>query len=263
MTDVTFDAHLIDRLRSAQHIVVLTGAGMSAESGIATFRQGPSALWTNVDPEEVATPKAFGRDPERVWRWHLERRDSMAAAQPNPGHIALAELEQHVPRLTLITQNVDGLHRRAGSHNVIELHGNLLQARCATEGTIYDTWPAPPPLPRCPECNALLRPNVVWFGERLDSALLEQAQAASFDCDMLIAIGTSGLVAPAATFPMNARAQRALLIEINPEKTPLSRHVRYGFRQPVGHVLPALVAAAWPPSARALAPLGSPATIKT
>ena len=162
---------LIETLRSARYVVVLTGAGVSAESNIPTFREAQTGLWSKYSPEELATPQAFQRNPKLVWEWYAWRRELVAQATPNPGHLALAELEQRVPKFSLITQNVDGLHRRTGSRNVIELHGNINRTKCFDEGDIIDSWPPTAELPpRCPRCGGYLRPDVVWFGETLPLA---------------------------------------------------------------------------------------------
>ncbi len=176
MTD--FDPTLIATLQSAQRITVLTGAGISAESGIPTFRDAQTGLWSKFRPEELASPEAFAHNPQRVWDWYADRRRVAAQAQPNPGHIALAELERRVAKLTIITQNVDGLHQRAGSGRVLELHGSLQRVRCSREGTAQATWPEGGDVPACPECGALLRPDIVWFGEALPVKTLEHARVA-------------------------------------------------------------------------------------
>lgn len=208
--------HLITALRAARHVAVLTGAGVSAESGIPTFRDAQSGLWARYSAEELATPEAFRRNPRLVWDWYAMRRQAVLAAEPNPGHFALAALARHLPRLSLITQNVDGLHARAGSADLIELHGNITRVRCAVEGTLYERWAEgaelPPP---CPACGAPLRPAVVWFGEALPPEALEQAWDVAEDCDVFLSIGTSGLVEPAASLPRLAYSRGATLAVIN------------------------------------------------
>ena len=176
---------------------MLTGAGVSAESGIPTFREAQTGLWEKYDPLELATPEAFLRDPELVWRWYRWRRELVARAQPNAGHIALAQLAQRVPRLTLVTQNVDGLHQRAGSADVVEFHGNLFENRCFAEGCLVDVT-ADAMVPTCPGCGALVRPGVVWFGEAIPGQALDASFAAATDCDVFLSVGTSSLVYPAA-----------------------------------------------------------------
>ncbi|NTU80401.1 MAG: NAD-dependent deacylase [Chloroflexales bacterium] len=237
---------LITALRAARHVAVLTGAGVSAESGIPTFREAQTGLWAQYSPEDLASPDAFRRNPRLVWEWYAWRRQMVVAAQPNPGHIALAELERHAPRLTLITQNVDGLHRRAGSADPIELHGNLTRARCSVEGTIYASWAegevAPPP---CPSCGAPLRPDVVWFGEALPPAALERAWDAAMTCDLFLSVGTSGVVEPAASLPRVAYDQGATVAVINLDVTGSVGPRTYYLNARSGVLLPALISAAF------------------
>ena len=242
---------LIDSLRNAAYIAILTGAGISAESGIPTFRQAQTGLWAQYDPQELATPQAFRRNPGLVWRWYQWRRDLVARAAPNPGHLALAHMERMARRLTLITQNVDGLHQQAGSEHVVELHGNLNRNKCFSnehavasgEEVLAQESQEPP---RCPRCHSPLRPDVVWFGESLPPAALDAAFAAAEDCDIFMTIGTSALVHPAASLPLVAIERRVLGIEINLQETPLSRRVDYVLRAAAGEYLPRLVQATWP-----------------
>ena len=209
-------ASVHDALLRARHVAVLTGAGISAESGIPTFRDALTGLWSRFRAEELATPEAFARDPALVWSWYRWRRERVLAAEPNAGHRALVELASRVSRLTLITQNVDGLHQRAGSRGVIELHGSILRARCTREETTVDAWeerePGPP---SCPSCGAPLRPDVVWFGEMLPEAALTAAWEAAGTCDVLLSVGTSNLVEPAASLPWLAAGRGATVIVIN------------------------------------------------
>jgi NAD-dependent deacetylase len=233
---------LIEALRSARYVVVLTGAGVSAESRIPTFRDAQTGLWAKYSPEELATPQAFRRNPKLVWEWYAWRRELVTQAKPNPGHLALAELEQCVPKFTLITQNVDGLHQRAGNRNVIELHGNINRTKCFDEGGIIDSWlPTTELPPRCPRCGGLLRPDVVWFGESLPQEALVVAFMAAEQCDLFLSIGTSALVQPAASLPLVALEQGTVVVEINPDTTPLTPRVTHALRGPAGQVLPALV----------------------
>jgi NAD-dependent deacetylase len=237
-----------DRLREARRIVVLTGAGISAESGLPTFRQPQSGLWARYRPEDLATPEAFRRDPALVWRWYTWRRSLVAAAEPNAGHLALARLQRLAPAVTLVTQNVDGLHQRAGSRDVIELHGSIARTRCARPGCLADLAAAglvgePPP---CPECGAPLRPDVVWFGEPLPAHALQAAADAAAACDVFLSIGTSGLVFPAAALLPIAMQAGAAVAVINPEPQQLLpgadvHHVM----APAALALPALVEAAF------------------
>lgn len=232
-------------LARARHVCVLTGAGISAESGIPTFRDALTGLWAGFRPEELATPEAFERDPARVWQWYEWRRELVRRASPNAGHLALAELAGRVPRLTLVTQNVDGLHQRAGSEAVIEYHGNLLRDRCTVEQTIAAraAGGTPDALPRCAACGALLRPDVVWFGETIPLDALQQADAAARDCDVFLSIGTSSLVYPAAGLAETALRRGVPLIEINPGATELSPLATVALREPAGRALPGLVEA--------------------
>jgi NAD-dependent deacetylase len=243
---------LIDRLKGANHVCVLTGAGISAESGMPTFRQAQTGLWERYRPEDLATPLAFRRDPRLVWDWYAWRRELALAAHPNPGHLALVRLQDILESagraFTLVTQNVDGLHQRAGSRQVIELHGSLLRLRCFDENTPVENW-APPDgapfpgsiLPLCPNCGSLLRPDVVWFGEALPADGLQAAWQAASDCDLFFSIGTSALVEPAASLPALARRHGALLVEVNPAETPLSATAHHVLRGPAGEILPALL----------------------
>lgn len=242
---------LIDTLRVARHVAVLTGAGISAESGVPTFREAQTGLWEQYDPTELATPQAFRRDPKLVWEWYAWRRSLVAQAQPNPGHFALAELEARLilqrSRFTLITQNVDGLHHRSGSQNIIELHGNLQRTKCFTENVIVESWPATDERPpRCPRCGGFLRPDVVWFNESLPVEALRHAREAANTCDVFFSIGTSSAVQPAASLAYAALEQGAALIEINPADTPLTPWATHSLRGPAGQILPALVRALWP-----------------
>jgi NAD-dependent deacetylase len=240
---------LIRGLGNARHVVALTGAGISAESGVPTFREAQTGLWERYDPQELATPEAFSRDPQVVWEWYEWRRDLVMRAEPNPGHRALAELERRSPDFTLITQNVDGLHERASSRRTIELHGNILRSRCSMEGEVVEPEGGDGSVPpRCPRCGAFLRPDVVWFGEMLPHGALESALEAARGCDLFFSVGTSGLVYPAAALPYEAMKNGAALVEINPSETPLSRHADYSLRQPAGEVLPTLVREAFDPN---------------
>ena len=198
---IQIPAELAAALRGARHVAVLTGAGVSAESGIPTFREAQTGLWAQYDVQELATPQAFRRNPRLVWEWYAWRRGLVATAQPNPAHQALAALERQVPKFTLITQNVDSLHQWAGNQNIIELHGNLAQVKCFDDGALVEHWDdnAAELPPRCPRCGGLLRPNVVWFGELLPAEALAAAVEAARTCDLFLSVGISGLVEPAAS----------------------------------------------------------------
>ena len=235
----------LEALHRARHVAALTGAGISAESGIPTFRDAQTGLWARYDPAELATPQALRRNPGLVWSWYQWRRSLVRQARPNPGHRALAELEQRVPRFTLITQNVDGLHQAAGSRNVIELHGNILRTRCADCRRGVEQWepPAEGEAPRCPHCGSVLRPDVVFFGEPLPREAWQRAVEAAEDCDLMLVVGTSAVVEPAASLPRIVFHRGKVLVEVNPQETPLSPLAHYRLAGPAGQVLPALVQA--------------------
>ncbi|MEW5959773.1 MAG: NAD-dependent deacylase [Chloroflexota bacterium] len=244
MTTSAIPPALVETLRQAQYVTVLTGAGISAESGVPTFRQAQTGLWAKYNPEELATPQAFLRNPRLVWDWYAWRRELVAKAEPNPGHLALAQLEQRLPRFTLITQNVDGLHQRAGSRSVIELHGNIQRTICFQERTGVDCWPETGEIPpHCPQCGALLRPDVVWFGEMLPEPALHAALVAAEACDVFLSVGTSSVVQPAASIPFTALQAGAVTVEINPDATPLTPYVAYALPGPAGQILPGLLKA--------------------
>jgi NAD-dependent deacetylase len=230
-------------LRKARHVCVLTGAGISAESGIPTFRDVLTGLWANFKPEDLATPEAFERDPKFVWDWYEFRRELIRKAEPNPGHFALAQLAGRVPRFTLVTQNVDGLHQRAGSTGVLEYHGNILRDRCCAEQIIADrSEDSRHGLPRCAACGGLLRPDVVWFGEAIPRGPMLAAAEAAANCDVFLSIGTSSLVYPAASLAQSALRAGATVIEINPTRTDLSPAADVVLAGPSGEILPRLLA---------------------
>ena len=242
MKNLRLSAAFKERLSEPGMILALTGAGVSAESGLATFR-GPGGLWEGRDPMELATPEAFEADPLTVWRFYDWRRKQAAAASPNPGHFALAALESAREDFLLVTQNVDGLHERAGSRKIVRLHGSLWNLRCTGENTEHedgrlDLGPLPP---HC-ECGALLRPGVVWFGESLPADTLGEASRAARTARLVLVAGTSSLVYPAASLPRIARAGGAYVVEINPEETPLSPMVDEHLQGSAGTVLPMLAA---------------------
>jgi NAD-dependent deacetylase len=233
---------LRERLASAGNLVVLTGAGVSAESGVPTFR-GHDGLWRNYDPKQLATPEAFERDPKLVWEWYIYRRGLMAGVQPNPGHKAIAELERLYTRFLLVTQNVDNLHSRAGSREIVELHGNIFRIRCSSCGKKSDQLPDTTEIPPRCECGAYLRPDVVWFGEMLPAGALEKAWQASEECDCMLVVGTSAVVQPAASLPLVAKRNGAFVAEINFELTPLSDAVDVSIIGRAGEIMPRVVAA--------------------
>jgi NAD-dependent deacetylase len=232
---------LPDRLGRARRVAVLTGAGVSAESGVPTFR-GTDGLWRQYRAEDLATPEAFRRDAKLVWEWYDWRRQLIARCRPNPAHCALAWLERRVPEFLLITQNVDGLHRKAGSIRLVELHGNLWRVRCVEEGRIAENVEVPLRAvpPRC-QCGGLLRPDVVWFGEPLPAEALQEAYDAAESCDVFLVVGTSALVQPAASLPRVARRRGAYVVEVNLGPTPLTSLAHESHRGKAAEILPILL----------------------
>lgn len=228
-------------LATARHVAVLTGAGVSAESGVPTFR-AQGGLWAQYDPSQLATNEAFSHDPQLVWRWYSWRRKLIRDVAPNPGHYALVELAALFPRFSLVTQNVDDLHRRAGSREVHELHGNIEHSRCIRCAKAYHGDAAPPTeeVLRC-DCGGLIRPGVVWFGESLPEEELRFAQDAARDCDLFLSVGTSGLVYPAAALPVMARQGGAYVVEINPEPSAIAQQLDESIAGASGIVLPQLL----------------------
>lgn len=242
----TFPDTLLTALAGAQHVAVLTGAGISAESGVPTFRD-KNGLWQKFRPEELASMNGFLRNPDLVWEWYQSRREVIYSVQPNPGHTALATMENLFPTFTLITQNIDRLHQRAGSKNVYELHGNIIENYCVRCKHPFDyTYtdnPEQKEVPRCPLCGGLIRPAVVWFGEMLPEDTLLAAQEAAIECDVFMSIGTSAEVYPAAQLPLSAREAGAYLVEINPTPTHLTPLADTAILAPAGQVLPELLRA--------------------
>ncbi|HEY5038663.1 MAG TPA: NAD-dependent deacylase [bacterium] len=234
-----FPVNIIQRLAKCEKVTVLTGAGISAESGISTFR-GLGGLWEKVDPMKMATLEAFTKDPKTVWEWYEARRHQVAEAKPNEGHNVLAWMQDYFPQLTLITQNVDRLHQKAGSRHVLELHGSLWLVRCAGKPSCGE-WEDRHELvnlpPKCPHCGALARPGVVWFGEGLPTDAWAEAEKAAQECDAFLVIGTSALVYPAAGLPEEPLRKDKLVIEINPEETNLSSRVTLSVRAKAGEAL--------------------------
>lgn len=230
----------------ARHVAVLTGAGVSAESGIPTFRGAQTGLWAQYDPMQLATEHGFRADPALVWGWYAWRRGLVAQAAPNAGHRALAAAEARFDRVSVITQNVDGLHARAGSTAPIELHGNIMRTvcleRCGFSEARPDRLPSGTP-PRCPRCGSWLRPDVVWFGEMLDPQTLADAVAEADACSVMLVVGTSGLVHPAAGLPAAAKQAGATVITVNPEPTELDGIAAVRVRGKAAEVLPLLLGA--------------------
>ena len=232
---------LKERLRTARSVAVLTGAGISADSGVPTFR-GQDGLWRSFRAEDLATPDAFSRDPRLVWEWYDWRRGLIATKDPNPAHHALVELEHRYERFCLVTQNVDGLHEVAGSRDLIELHGNIWKLRCTRCGRVCMNRDVPLALlPYCAECRGLLRPHIVWFGESLHPEDLSRSEDALRSCELLLIIGTSGVVYPAASFASVARAAGAFVVEINLERTPSSALVDVSVQGRAKDLLPLLL----------------------
>jgi NAD-dependent deacetylase len=237
--DIKYSDKFLRALKNANRVVVSTGAGVSAESGVPTFR-GKDGLWNKFKPEELATFGAFEKNPKLVWEWYQHRREIITSIKPNPGHYAITEMVPYYKRFHLITQNVDGLHRMAGSNDIIELHGNIKRNRCVGCGQLdyqeeFEEIP-----PRC-VCGGKLRPDVVWFGELLPLEALMRAEEASRTCDLFFAVGTSGIVQPAASFPLIARRHGAFVVEINIEPTELTLVADDHYRGKSGEILPAIV----------------------
>ena len=231
---------IADKLKNAKKIVFVTGAGISQESGIPTFR-GTDGLWRKYDPMQLATIDAFYDDPKLVWEWYEDRRKNILQAKPNPGHFAIAELEKY-KEVTVLTQNIDGLHQRSGSTKVLELHGSIIRIKCSVCNfkdnipTSFDELP-----PKCSSCNNILRPDVVWFGESLPQDVWNQAIFEANSCDVMIIAGTSLVVSPANTLPVYAKQNNALLVEINPEETIMSSEMDLSLKMTSAKALPNLI----------------------
>ena len=235
-----------------QHLIVATGAGMSKESGVPTFRDALDGLWARYDPQQLATPQAFQRDPQLVWRWYEYRRALVRQAQPNPGHRAIAAFDDLLPQVAVITQNVDDLHQRAGSRDIVPLHGALMRSKCFADcrgqPTIIDVAALPDAEsgsvpPRCPYCGAWVRPDVVWFGETLLVRQLDRAVQLVQSAGVMLVVGTSGVVEPAASLPRVARQNGALVIEVNPVRSGITPLADLWLPGPAGEVLPRVVKA--------------------
>ncbi len=230
------------RLATARSVAVLTGAGISADSGVPTFR-GPEGLWRNFRPEELASPEAFAHDPRLVWEWYNWRRELIATKSPNPAHYALADMERRIERFWLITQNVDGLHPAAGSAKLSEIHGNIWKVRCTACGRVAENREVPIAiLPHCPTCGGLLRPHIVWFGESLDPEDLDRSFEALRSCEVLLIVGTSGVVYPAASFAPVAKDAGAVVVEANLDPTPNSDLVDVCLQGRAMDIVPTLIA---------------------
>ncbi len=232
----------IHKLRDAHAVAVITGAGVSAESGIPTFR-GADGTWSNANIEDVATPEGFWRNPKMVWEWYLRRRVEYADAKPNPAHDVIAAMERHYPEFLLVTQNIDNLHIRAGNRKVVEIHGNINQARCATCQTVFNnphfTWPEEAMI-ACPKCGAFARPHILWFGEMYDPEHLDQINSFLPKTDVVLVVGTSGVVTTPVYFALYAKQHGAYIIDINPNLSEVSREAHCHLRQNAGIALPQL-----------------------
>lgn len=235
---------LMSDLNNADRVLVLTGAGMSAESGVPTFRDAQQGLWAKYRPEDLATPQAFERNPQMVWDWYEDRRNNIVNVHPHAGHASLVDMEQFFERLVVVTQNVDSLHQLAGSKDVVELHGNIMRSICSETGKLIDEqWlrsqsSHPPASPHHPD--GLARPGVVWFGESLPQIAMDRAMAEASSCDVCFSIGTSTLVQPAASLPFLALNAGATVIEINPTPTSLSREAHYSLQSTAATALTAI-----------------------
>lgn len=233
-------------LAQAERIVCLTGAGVSAESGVATFRDAQTGLWSKFDPQRLASQEGFAADPGLVWRWYMERLRTVATAAPNPGHLALARLERFTPAFTLVTQNVDDLHERAGSEQVLHIHGRINHFRCNYCRADYALPPAEADQglpPTCLVCGDRIRPDVVWFGEALPVDVVEIAWREAEQCDVMLVVGTSGVVYPVAQLPFVAKQAGAVVIDVNPDCTPISQMADIFLQGAGGVILPQVVAA--------------------
>jgi NAD-dependent deacetylase len=235
------------RINTASRLVVLTGAGVSKESGIPTFREAQDGLWARYDPMEMASEHGFLRNPRLVWEWYEYRFGMVASAQPNPGHLAIAALEDLVPTVTVVTQNIDGLHQAGGSTRVLELHGSIRRYKCFggkhtgyTRGDLAGQSEKPP---RCPQCGDLMRPDIVWFGEYLPEQVMRDAYAACLEADTVLVVGTSGVVQPAASLPFLAQDAGATVIDVNPEPDEISGRADIFLQGMGGSVLPSLIEA--------------------
>jgi len=241
-----FPSDLITLLQRTSRLAALTGAGVSQESGLRTFRDAQEGLWKQYKPEDLASPQAFERDPKLVWDWYAWRREAVKGARPNPGHYALVEIEKHIPEFTLITQNVDGLHRMAGNRNIYELHGNIQRVRCSHCSEFAEDWEDDTEsVPQCKVCSGLLRPDVVWFGESLPRDQLAGAVEAAGTCEFFFSIGTSGVVQPAASLAHAVHSRGAVVVEVNAEPTPLTPKADFFLQGRSGEILPELVKAVW------------------
>jgi NAD-dependent deacetylase len=244
MVDFDISVEIIARLKNSSSVLILTGAGISAESGVPTFR-GADGLWKQYRAEDLATPRAFERDPDLVWEWYNYRREIIHTKKPNLGHHAVTKFEEHYPKFTLVTQNVDGLHKQAGTKNILEIHGCIWRVRCMKCGIEYENFDVPIKIPPLCQCGGMLRPGVVWFGESLPQDILSKTFIAIESCDLFFVIGTSAIVQPAASFPIMAKENGAYVVEINMDSTPLSNYVDLTLHGPSGKILQELERRIW------------------
>lgn len=231
--------NILERLRKAKRATVLTGAGISEESGIPTFR-GAGGIWAKYDYRKLATPQGFRDDPHIVWEWYQLRQIEMKKAMPNPAHDTIALMEKHFEEFSVLTQNIDGMHARAGSRNIVELHGNIWRMRCPRDGTTIVLDDPVKEIPPLCQCGSIMRPDVVWFGEQLSQSAVEVASKAASESEAIFVVGTSAVVYPAAALPILTKNSGGLVIEINIEETDVSSYADASLFGRAGQVLPAL-----------------------
>lgn len=239
---INITSDIVERIRSARAAVVFTGAGISAESGVPTFRGGGDTLtWRGLNPADLSSPRLLRSDPRKFWDWFLFRREFLSSVEPNSGHVAIAQWETRFESFLLVTQNVDGLHAKAGSRSMVELHGNIWRNRCQSCDETISMLSVDPAteLPYC-QCGGIVRPDVVLFGEALPAKAWRAAREAALTCDLFVSIGTSAVVYPAAELPMIARRSGAVLVEVNPEETELTAISDISLRGKAGEILPGL-----------------------
>lgn len=237
--EVEVSRAILERIRSAESVSVLTGAGASAESGIPTFR-GAGGIWEKYDFTKLATPQGFREDPVLAWEWYQLRQREMKKARPNPAHMVIAEMEGRFRKLTVLTQNIDGMHRRAGNRNIVELHGNIWRMKCTRDGTIIQLDQPVEQIPPLCQCGSIMRPDVVWFGEPLPIDALDAASLAARESDVMFVVGTSAVVYPAAALPALTKNAGGLVIEVNVEPTPITSYADLSLFGRAGEILPAL-----------------------
>ena len=237
--DLAIPEEILSRIRKAKRVSVLTGAGISAESGIPTFR-GAGGVWEKYDFQKLATPEGFKEDPVLVWEWYQLRQREIKKARPNPAHATIAEMERHFESFTVLTQNIDGMHRRAGNRNIVELHGNIWRARCTRDGTVIELDSPVEDIPPLCQCGSMLRPDVVWFGEQLSSESLEAASEAASRSEAMFVVGTSAVVYPAAALPVLTKNAGGLVVVINIEETSLSAYADVSILGRAGELMPVL-----------------------